>query len=308
MPLLVRRQRRRASPSRRQGLTKQRFGAHLSTAGGLEKAFERGLQLGCDCLQIFLKNQKQWSAKPLSDEAIAAYKRAQRETGIRPVVAHAGYLINLGSPRKAQWSKSIRAVVDELQRCAALGIGGLILHPGAHLGAGLDAGMSRIAQGLDEVHRRTAGIKAKILLETTAGQGSSVGCRIEHLGRILRTVGDPDRLGVCLDTCHLFAAGYDLSTPDEYARTIDLLRRQVTLGKIKCVHMNDSKGACGSRLDRHEHIGKGRLGLAGFRHVVNDERLARVPKILETPKGTDGRGTDYDKVNLRKLRKLVEAA
>ena len=150
--------------------------------------------------------------------------------------------------------------------------------------------------------------KAKILLETTAGQGSSVGCRIEHLGRIFRTVGDPDRLGVCLDTCHLFAAGYDLSTPDEYARTIDLLRRQVTLGKIKCVHMNDSKGACGSRLDRHEHIGKGRLGLAGFRHVVNDERLARVPKILETPKGTDGRGTNYDKVNLRKLRKLVEAA
>jgi len=286
-------------------LAKQRFGAHVSTAGGLDNAFHTGARLGCDCVQIFVKNQKQWSANPLTTETISSFKRARRQTQIQPVVAHAGYLINLGSPAGEPWSKSISAVVDELQRCAALDISWLVLHPGAHMGEGIEAGITRVARALDKVHLRTAGIKPKILLETTAGQGTSVGCEIEHLGRILRQIRDPDRVAVCLDTCHLFVAGYDLSDEGEYERTIDLLRREVTIGRIKCVHMNDAKGVCGSRLDRHEHIGKGQLGLSAFRRVVTDRRLARAAKILETPKGTDGRGADYDRVNLRRLRKLA---
>ncbi len=291
-----------AAPSKVRG---QRFGAHLSVAGGLHLAFDAAVTVGCDCLQIFVKNQKQWTAKPLGDETVKAYRAAQRRTGIRPVIAHASYLINLASPKQQQWDKSVAAMVDELERCAALGVSGLVMHPGAHMGEGLDAGIVRIVAGLDEIHRQTAGIRPRILLETTAGQGTSVGCAIEHLGRLLNEVAAPDRLGVCLDTCHLFAAGYDLRKAGAYERTIDLLRRHVTLRKIRCVHMNDSKGACGSRLDRHEHIGKGKIGTAGFRHVVNDPRLAHAVKILETPKGTDGRGVDLDKVNLRRLRRLI---
>jgi deoxyribonuclease-4 len=289
-------------------LQTQRFGAHLSVAGGLHLAFDAAVAAGCDCLQIFVKNQKQWTAKPLTDEAIRAYRAAQKRSGIRPVVAHASYLINLASPRQAQWDKSVAAMVDEIERCAALGVVGLVMHPGAHMGEGVDAGIARIVAGLDEIHRRTAGAKTRILLETTAGQGTSIGCDIEHLGRIINDVSEPARLGVCLDTCHLFAAGYDLRKPDEYERTLSLLRKHVTLRRIVCVHMNDSKGACGSRLDRHEHIGKGKMGLVGFRHVVNDHRLAHAAKILETPKGKDGRGVDLDKVNLRKLRRLIARA
>ncbi len=286
-------------------LARQRFGAHMSTAGGLHEAFPRGANLRCDCLQIFVKNQKQWFAAPLTEEAIRAYRSARRTAGIRPVIAHAGYLINLASPARAMWERSKRAITDEIERCEALGIRGLVMHPGAHMGEGIDAGIARIARALDEVHGATAGVRVQILLETTAGQGSSVGCDIAHLGRILGDARDPDRLGVCLDTCHLFAAGYDIRKPDEYAQTIDLLRRQVTLRNIKCIHMNDSKTPCGSRVDRHEHIGKGKIGLAGFRHVVTDARLASIPKILETPKGTDDRGVEFDTLNLRKLRRLA---
>jgi deoxyribonuclease-4 len=270
----------------------------------LHTAFDRGVEVGCDCLQIFVKNQKQWSAKPLTEADVTAYREAARRTGIGPVIAHASYLINLGSPDATLWGKSVSAVVDELERCEALGIAGLVVHPGAHMGAGVDAGIARIVEGINEVHLRTRGFKTKLLLETTAGQGTALGFEIEHLGTMLHKAADPDRLGVCLDTCHLFVAGYDISNDAEYARTMDLLRREVGLGKIKCVHMNDSKTACGSRVDRHEHIGKGKIGTAGFRNVINDARLAGVPKILETPKGADARGTDLDKVNLRRMRKL----
>jgi len=285
----------------------QRFGAHMSVAGGLHLAFDIAAAAGCDCLQIFVKNQRQWTARPLSDDDIRAYRRAARATGIRPVIAHASYLINLASPQTEQWQRSIAAVVDELQRCAALAIRGLVVHPGAHMGAGVDAGIARIAAGLDEVHRRAAGLKTRVLLETTAGQGSSIGGEIAHLGRIISRVAEPERLGVCLDTCHLFAAGYNLRDPEACAGMLDLLQRHVGLRRVACIHVNDSKGACGSRLDRHEHIGKGRLGLPGFRNLLTDPRLVRVPRILETPKGTTARGTDLDVLNLRRLRRLVHA-
>ena len=289
----------------RADLGRQRFGAHVSVAGGLHNAFEAAVALGCDCLQIFVKNQRQWSARPLTDEQIRAFRAAEHRTGIGPVLAHGSYLLNLASPDPAARRKSVTALVDELRRCEALGVGGLVLHPGAHLGAGVDAGIRRIIASLDRVHARTRGITARILLETTAGQGSSIGHDIEHLGKIIDGVQEPDRLRVCLDTCHLFAAGYNLADRDGYERTIDQIADHLGLDRIKCIHMNDSKHPCGSRLDRHEHITEGRMGKQAFVHVVNDPRLALIPKILETPKGKDGRGTDLDKVNLRRLRRMV---
>lgn len=288
------------------GLT-QRFGAHLSIAGGLHLAFERAVTVGCDCLQIFVKNQKQWSAKPLTDAEVSLFRKAQRASGIKPVVAHASYLINLGSPDAAMWERSISAVVDELGRCEALGVGGLVMHPGAHMGEGEDAGIARIAEGLDEVHRRLAGIRARVLLECTAGQGSAIGWRIEHLGAILQRVGEPARVGVCLDTCHLFAAGYDLRDADAYEGMVAALKRHVTLRRIACIHVNDSKCPLGGRVDRHAHIGEGQIGDAGFRRMLQDRRFLRVPRILETAKGTDAEGVDLDVINLRRLRRLAGA-
>jgi len=182
----------------------------MSVAGGLENAFDAAKLAGCDCLQIFVKNQKRWDAKPLTDDGIRRYKHAQTSTKIEPVVAHASYLINLGSPKDEQWKKSIDAVVDELERCEALGILGLVVHPGAHMGEGVDHGIGRIAAGIDEAHARTKGFGVRILLESTAGQGTSIGHEISQLGAILKRTKQPERIGICLDTCHLFAAGYDL--------------------------------------------------------------------------------------------------
>jgi deoxyribonuclease IV len=284
---------------------KQRFGAHLSVAGGLHNALIAAAELGCDCVQIFVKNQRQWQAKPLTPEQVRLFGEAQLRTGVHPVVAHACYLLNLASPDRAGRRRSVVALIDELERCETLGVPFLVLHPGSHLGAGADAGIRNTVASLDEVHRATRGFTARLLLETTAGQGSSVGCEIPQLGRIIDGTGDPDRLGVCLDTCHLFAAGYDLSDPVGYENTVLLLSAQVGLRRIKCIHMNDSRSPCGSRVDRHQHIGKGRLGRQAFVHVVNDQRLAEVPKILETPKGMDGRGTDLDRVNLLRLRRMT---
>ncbi len=284
---------------------KQRFGAHMSVAGGLENGFAEAKRVGCDCLQIFVKNQKQWNAKPLTDDVIKRYKNAEAECGIEPVVAHSSYLINLGSPKSEQFEKSVNALVDELGRCEALGVSGLVLHPGAHMGEGVDAGIKRISRGIDQAHKRTRGFATRILLESTAGQGTAIGHQISELGAILESINAPDRVGICLDTCHLFAAGYDLRDEGEYDKMVGELKKHVGLKRIECIHTNDSKGDCGSHLDRHEHIGKGKIGLKGFRNLLNDSRLAQAMRILETPKGTDGRNADYDKVNLGKLRRLV---
>lgn len=284
---------------------KQRFGAHMSVAGGLENAFEAGVAVGCDCLQVFVKNQRQWSAPALKDEQVAAYREAAERTGLTPVVAHASYLINLASPDAANRSRGIAAVVDELIRCERLGIGGLVLHPGAHMDEGVDAGIARIADGLNQAHRKTDGFTTRVLLETTAGQGSAIGHELAHLSRIIETVESPDRLGVCIDTCHVFAAGYEISNENAYASFMDELTSLRLLDRVACLHVNDSKGACGSRLDRHDHIGKGKIGRKGFAPIIRDPRLAHVPRILETPKGKDGRGTDFDRVNLKRLRALL---
>ena len=282
-----------------------RFGAHMSIAGGFENAFARAVGVGCDCMQVFVKNQRQWRASGLSAEQIATFEAAQRESGLAPILAHAGYLTNLASPHRAMRRRSINAMVDELERCEALGLSSLIFHPGSSMSDTLEAGVRRVASSLNEVHRRCDAYRTKILLETTAGQGTAIGYRFEQLAAILDRVAEPERLGVCLDTCHLFAAGYDFRMPAAYAAMIDELESVIGLSNIRCIHMNDSKRDAGARVDRHEHIGKGKIGKKGFAHFVNDERFTRIPMILETPKGKDGRGTDLDKVNLKRLRSLI---
>lgn len=277
----------------------------MSIAGGLENAFSAGANVGCDCLQIFVKNQRQWKASPLSDDQVDSYTAAMRETGLGPVVAHASYLLNLASADTALRERSVAAMVDELERCEKLGVVGLVFHPGAHLDDTMKAGMKRVSKSLNEVHRRCSGFQTRILLETTAGQGTSIGHRFEQIATIIDGVKDSGRLGVCLDTCHLFAAGYDFRTPDQYEAMITELDHVIGLAVVRCIHMNDSKRELGSRVDRHEHIGKGKIGKEGFVHFVNDKRFGEIPMILETPKGKDGRGTDFDKVNLKRLRSMV---
>lgn len=277
----------------------------MSIAGGLHRALEAAQAAGCDCLQIFVKNQRQWAAKALRDEDILLWREATRRTGIGPTVAHATYLANLGSGDRDLWNKSVAALTDELLRCQALGIPHLIFHPGAHLTATLERGIGRIVRGIDAIHRRTRGLDCTLLLETTAGQGTAIGHRFEHLARIIETVAEPDRLGICVDTCHVFAAGYPLIKPEDYEATVQELDDVVGVEMVKCLHLNDSKKELGSRVDRHEHIGQGRIGFRGFRNLVNDIRFRKVPRILETPKGVDPRGKDLDRINLGRLRRMI---
>ncbi len=283
----------------------QRFGAHMSAVGGVHNAFAEGLRVGCDCLQLFVKNQRQWTAAPLSDEQIRLFQDAKKAAGISPVVAHASYLLNLASPDEANRNKSVAALVDELERCEALGLDGLIVHPGAHMGDGEPAGIRRIASSLDETHRRTRGFQCPVLLETTAGQGTTLGRTIEELAETIGATRDGDRLGICLDTCHLFAAGYDLRDKEACNALVTKIDRLIDAKRVRCIHTNDSKGDLGSRIDRHEHITKGNIGRAGFANLLNDPRLTHAPRILETPKGEDERGRDLDRVNLSRLRRMV---
>ncbi len=277
----------------------------MSIAGGLHNAFAEARRVGCDCMQVFVKNQRQWRAKPLADEDVRLWNEAAGRSGVAPVVAHDTYLINLASPDDALWNRSIEAFVDELTRCERLGIPHLVTHPGSHVGAGEAYGLRRVARALNEIHRRTRGFRVRVLLETTAGQGTSLGHRFEHLAAILARVREDERAGVCVDTCHVFAAGYDLISPEGYAATMAELDRAVGLSLVRCFHVNDSQRGRGSRVDRHEHIGKGRLGRAAFRHLVNDPRFGGLPMILETPKGKDARGRDLDRANLATLRRLL---
>ena len=281
-----------------------KFGAHMSMAGGHYKAVAAAVAAGCEALQVFTKSNNQWRAAPLSDESARAFRTAWADAGLVAPIGHNSYLINLGSPDDALWEKSISAMVLEVERADALGLACLVTHPGAHVGSGEDAGLSRIAAGLDEVHRRTAGASVQIALETTAGQGSCLGHRFEHLGRIVAEVREPERLGVCVDTCHLFAAGYRLDTAEEYNATMAALEAAVGPGRVLAVHLNDSLKPLGSRVDRHAGIGRGLMGLEPFRLVVNDPRLAAAPMILETPKGIED-GEKLDVINLRVLRGLL---
>lgn len=280
------------------------LGAHMSIAGGYYKAVEAAKAAGCDCVQIFSKNNNQWRAKPITDDEAARFRQALDEHGISHPLIHDSYLINLASPEAALWKHSIDAMVVELERADALGIPYVVAHPGAYVSSSEEAGLARIAAALDEVHRQTPDVAAQCLLETTAGQGTNLGWRFEQLAAILDRLNHPDRVGICIDTCHLFAAGYPLAPLKAYLKTIRELDRAVGLKRVKAIHLNDSKRELGSRVDRHEHIGKGHLGLEPFRLLLNDRRLRRVPMYLETPKG-ERNGKHWDKINLRTLRKLV---
>ena len=280
------------------------LGAHMSIAGGYHKAVRAAHAAGCDCVQLFTKNNNQWRAKPLTDKDCDAFKAALEELGVAHPIAHDSYLINLGSPDDALWKKSIDALVVEVQRCDALGIPYLVAHPGAFTTSSEEAGLARIAAGLDEVHGQTRESPTQVLLENTAGQGSNLGWRFEHLAEILGQVADPDRLGVCIDTCHAFVAGYAMGTKKDFLATFRELDKTVGCGLVRAFHVNDSLKPFGSRVDRHAGIGDGEMGLEPFRLLLNDRRFKKVPMYLETPKG-ERDGEDLDVIHLRTLRSLA---
>lgn len=277
----------------------------MSIAGGFPQAVYRAGDLGCDCLQVFTKNRNQWRGRPIGTQEAQQFKEALSQTGVAHPLAHDSYLINLASPDKSLWRKSIRALIAELRRADRLGIPFLVAHPGAYIEGKEAAGLRRVALALDAVHAQTHAIRSICLLETTAGQGTSLGWKFEHLAAILDAVKDPDRLGVCFDTCHVFAAGYPLHPKAKYLATIDALQSAVGLKRIKAFHLNDSSRGLGSRVDRHEHIGRGSMGLGPFRWLLNDPRFRAVPMYLETPKGEEN-GEDLDRVNLATLRRLCK--
>jgi deoxyribonuclease-4 len=278
----------------------------MSIAGGCHRALEAARDLACGTVQLFTKSANQWQAKELTDTDISVFRQTLRTTKLKYPTAHDSYLINLASPDEQLYRKSIEAFINELHRAEQLGLSYLVMHPGAHLGSGEDAGLARVAGALDEVHERCSDFRVQVLLETTAGQGTCLGHRFEHLARILELVRDPERLGICLDTCHVFVAGYALAPEPEYRTTMREFERSIGLSRLRCFHLNDSKKPQGSRVDRHEHIGQGCLGLEPFRLLVNDRRFRNRPMILETPK-EDGDHDDMDRINLQTLRDLVSS-
>jgi deoxyribonuclease IV len=290
-----------------------RLGAHLSISGGLPRAVDRAEASGCEALQIFTKSAGQWRARELPPEEIALFKRRVRQTRIRPVVAHDSYLINLAAADTALRARSIEALGEELDRAESLGLDGLVMHPGAYTSGTEAGGLALIADGLAAILGSRPDAHARILLEHTAGQGTSLGHRFEHLAEIIERLGGSARVGVCLDTCHLLAAGYDICSEAGYQETFRQFGTIVGFSRLKAFHLNDSKKPCASRVDRHEHIGKGCLGLAPFRRIVNDPRFARLPMLLETPKvdtPQSRRLSDIDpldRINLDVLRRLRQS-
>ena len=280
------------------------LGAHMSIAGGVGEALIRGKHAGCDCIQIFTKSSRQWAAKPYSGEEIAAFKHNQAETGIEIVVAHDSYLLNLGAPDEKLRTRSVAGMIDEFERCELLGVPFLIAHPGSHVGAGEAAGIKTIAHSIDEVHEACRGFKVRMALEITAGQGSNLGCSFEQMGRIFNGVKESDRLRICFDTQHAFASGYDLRGEEDYQRAFSELDQYIGLKRLVAFHLNDSKKPLNSRVDRHEHIGKGQLGLGFFRRLLQDRRFFGLPMCLETPKGPD---LKEDVENLATLRALLDS-
>ena len=279
------------------------FGAHMSISKGLHLAFDRLASVGGEALQIFTANQRQWQPRLPDDEEIAVFRERWRQCPDCPVASHDSYLINLASPKPETATKSIKALADELRRCAALGISYVVMHPGSHLGEGVEAGIARFSANLD-LAMQQAGTTAEVmvLLETTAGQGSSLGATFEELGAIISQSSYPERLGVCFDTCHTFAAGYEIRTRPGYEKTMAEFDRHIGLERLKFYHLNDSLKDLGSRVDRHAQIGQGMIGLAGFRNLVNDPRFPGHPMVLETPKSDD---LHEDRENLELLRSLL---
>lgn len=277
------------------------FGAHMSISGGIANAFARGAQVQCDTMQIFTKSERQWQAKSLTADDLAAYHAEQERTGIRPVVVHDSYLINLASPKDDLWERSIAAFAEELERCHALHIPYLVTHPGAHTGSGEEAGLLREAEAINRLLDAGVGGEVMILLETTAGQGSALGDKFEHLARLIELVQRDERIGVCVDTCHIFVSGYDIRTPETYTNTFAEFERIVGTQRIKVFHLNDTEKELGSHVDRHTHIGQGQIGLEAFRMLVNDPRFRDLPMIIETPKAKE---MHEDVQNLAVLRGL----
>jgi deoxyribonuclease-4 len=274
----------------------------MSIAGGAFNAFAQGEDAGCTAIQIFTKSSNQWKAKELTDEEVDKFHSEQKRTKISPVVAHDSYLINLGSPDEALLKKSRDAFLVEMQRCEKFKIPYLVTHPGSHLERGEEWGVQRIAESIGWLHRQAEGFNVRIALETTAGQGSNLGYKFEQIASMIEQAEQPERLAVCLDTCHIFAAGYDITTEEAYRKTISEFDRIIGLEKLAVIHFNDAKKGLGSRIDRHEHIGKGEIGKKAFGFFMRDRRFDDIPKLLETPKGDDG---EMDKVNLAILRKLA---
>lgn len=273
----------------------------MSISGGLYKAIERGKEAQCEALQIFSKNSNQWKAKPLQKDEIGQFKEKQKSWGEFSILVHDSYLINLGSPKEGDRQKSIHAFLDEIDRCDQLSLPYLVFHPGSHLGAGEEEGCRIIAKSLNDIFEKNPGFQVKLLMETTAGQGTNIGYRFEHLRNILDLLDSREKMGICVDTCHIFAAGYDIRTREGYDRTFQEFDQKIGLEWIKAFHLNDSKKDYLSRVDRHEHIGKGYLGIEAFRFLMNDCRFEKIPMVLETPKGDTDK---EDKENLSLLRQL----
>lgn len=276
------------------------LGAHMSISGGLHRALLRGKEIGCETIQLFTKSARQWAAKELHSQEAELFQQTCRETGICPVIAHEAYLANLAAPQPDLFRRSLEAFYHELLRAEILAIPYLVVHPGFHLGAGEEAGLARVVEAIHRVNERGGGLRTGIVLEVTSGQGSSIGYAFEHLAYILERTREPGRVGVCLDTAHLFAAGYDFRTEEGYARMMQQFDSLVGLSALKVIHLNDSKKELGTRVDRHEHIGRGTIGLSGLAHFLRDPRLDPLPMILETPKDEEG----ADEHNLAVLRKL----
>ncbi|GAB4369637.1 MAG: deoxyribonuclease IV [Calditrichia bacterium] len=275
------------------------LGAHTSIAGGVQNAIYTGYDIGCDVVQIFSKNQMQWNGKPLTAADISAFKQAIEETGVRPITIHDAYLINLASPDPVTFRRSYLAFIDELIRCESLGVPYLVMHPGSHMGEGEEAGLDRIAKSIRQGYEQAEVSNTVLLLETTAGQGTNLGYRFEQIRYMMDRSGLGDKIAVCVDTCHIFAAGYDIRTRKAWQNTKAEFDRIIGLEKLKALHLNDSKRELGSRVDRHSRIGTGNIGLGGFRAILNDGDLQTIPMILEIPGGNSA--YQQDLITLRKL-------
>ena len=284
----------------RQGIL---LGAHMSISGGVHTAIERGRSIQCTAIQVFVKNNMQWFARPLTSEEIRAFLEHRQRRELLSIFAHANYLINLAATNPQFHANSIRALSEELIRADQLELPFLVLHPGAHLGAGEEAGLDKIIKSIDNVFRKIPKVQTRIALETTAGQGSCLGHRFEQIASIIENVREPDRLCVCLDTAHVFAAGYDIGSEAAVKNTFREFDRLIGINRLAAIHLNDSKTARSSRVDRHQHIGKGQIGLSAFRFIMRDRRFRKIPKVLETPKGKEMR---EDVMNLKTLRRLAD--
>ena len=281
------------------------LGAHMSIAGGYHKAIEEAHRCGCDCVQLFTKNNNQWRAKDIAAAEATQFADALRDLKIKHPLSHSSYLINLASPDDALWDKSSEAMVVELRRAEQLGIPYVVVHPGSYTTSSEEEGLARVALALDTVHKLLPRANAQVLLEITAGQGTNLGWKFSHLAAILAQPGQTDRVGICFDTCHAFAAGYDLRDRATYLAMWREFDSLLGIDRLKAIHFNDSKRELGSRIDRHEHIGRGCIGLEGFRHLLNDKRFRDVPMYLETPKENPDE-EPWDVVNLRVLRELTK--